>query len=127
MAYETILDALGPTNAAKRKSDETQESDPRFVPVVDAFARERSVSRGGGKGFGSRALKVKGKIFAMSSKGQFVVKLPKERVGALAAAGKGEYFDPGHGRLMKEWLAVEAGRMSWLELAREAYDFVKRR
>ena len=56
-----------------------------------------------------------------------MVKLPKERVGALVAAGKGEYFDPGHGRLMKEWLAVEAGRVSWLELAREAYDFVKPR
>jgi hypothetical protein len=28
---------------------------------------------------------------------------------AKAAAGKGKHFDPGHGRLMKEWIAVEAG------------------
>jgi len=111
---------------SKRKSKEAHEVDPRFVPVMDAFARERSVSRGGGKGFGSRALKVNGKIFAMmASKGQFVVKLPKDRVGELVAAGKGGYFNPGHGRLMKEWIAVEAGRAAWLGLAREAYHFVK--
>ncbi len=113
---------------AKRKVGEGPEVDPMLVPVADAFSGDRAVSRGGGKGFGSRALKVNGKIFAMmSSKGQFVVKLPRKRVGELVAAGKGEYFDPGHGRLMKEWLAVVAGKAQWLELAKEAYRFVKRR
>jgi hypothetical protein len=112
---------------AKRKSQEAQGFDPRFVPVMDAFAGERSVTVGGRKGFGSRALKVNGKIFAMmASKGQFVVKLPKERVRELVATGIGKYFDPGHGRLMKEWLALEAGTASWLDLAKEAYQFVKR-
>ncbi|HEY8094949.1 MAG TPA: hypothetical protein VIE65_02505, partial [Methylobacter sp.] len=47
-----------------------------FVLVAHAFALDRRVVCGGGKGFGSGALKVDGKIFAMiSSKGQFVMKL----------------------------------------------------
>jgi hypothetical protein len=35
--------------------------------------------------------------------------------------GNGEYFDPGHGRLMKEWVTIGAGKVSWVELAKEAY------
>jgi len=104
-------------NAARRM---VAPVDPRFAPVVDALARDRRVSYGG-KGFGSSALKLNGKIFAMmSSKGKFVVKLPKDRVDELVRLGVGRYFDPGHGRLMKEWLAVDVGTGSWVELAREA-------
>jgi len=33
-------------------------------------------------------------------------------------------FDPGHGRLMKEWVVVAHGKVDWVELAREACDFV---
>jgi hypothetical protein len=99
--------------------------DPSFAPVVDAFTKDRRVTYGG-KGFGSAALKFDGKIFAMmSSKGKFVVKLPKGRVDELVRLGRGEYFDPGHGRLMKEWLAVESGAGSWVELAREAHRFAR--
>ncbi|MGH9396059.1 MAG: hypothetical protein ACRD18_04335 [Terriglobia bacterium] len=112
------------SNAMERK---TMGSDPRFALVVDAFAGDRRVSHGGSKGFGSGALKVKGKIFAMmSSKGEFVVKLPKKRVEELAASGAGEPFDTGRGRLMKEWLVVREESVNWVELAREACDFVKR-
>lgn len=102
------------------------DSDAAFQAVVDAFAGDREVSREAGKGFGSGTLKVRGKIFAMvSSRGQFVVKLPKARVDTLVAEGLGERFDPGHGRVMKEWLAVTAASASWLDLAMEACRFVK--
>ncbi len=76
--------------------------------------------------FGSSGLRIDNKVFAMiSSKGQFVVKLPRERVNDLVASGIGEYFDPGHGRLMKEWLVVKPGfDEKWLPLAREAMEFV---
>ncbi len=47
-------------------------------------------------------------------------------VDELVKDGKGKRFDPGHGRLMKEWVVVEAGRANWVELAREACNFVKR-
>jgi hypothetical protein len=41
------------------------------------------------------------------------------------SSGKGEPFDPGHGRRMKEWLVVGAGKAKWVDLAKEAYEFVK--
>ena len=94
----------------------------KFALVVSAFADDRQVSPpASSKGFGSGALKVNGKIFAMmSSKGHFVVKLSEERVNALVAAGSGTRFDPGRGRLMKEWLVVTGDPKSWVPLAREA-------
>lgn len=100
----------------------------RFAALAESFAGEPAVDfgQGGKKGFGSSALKVNGKIFAMvSSADEFVVKLPRARVEELEALGVGKKFDPGHGRLMKEWLALNA-EMSrqWPDLAREALGFV---
>ena len=97
--------------------------DPRFAAVVEAFAKHRDVSAG--KLMASYGLKVHGKIFAMFGRGKFVAKLPKERVDELVNGGKGERFDPGHGRPMKEWIAMPSERASWVELAMEAYEFVK--
>jgi TfoX/Sxy family transcriptional regulator of competence genes len=96
--------------------------------VVRAFSSDASVTIGakGKKGFGSSALRVNEKIFAIvSSKDAFVVKLPKERVEELVASGKGKRFDPGHGRIMKEWIELDlAISRSWLDLAKEAKIFV---
>ena len=100
----------------------------RFEAIARALAGEPNVTVGSSakKGFGSTALQVGGKIFAMvSANGSFVVKLPKQRVEALEASGAGLRFDPGHGRLMKEWLALDpASNEDWLSLAREALTFV---
>jgi hypothetical protein len=53
------------------------------------------------------------------------VKLPKQRVDELIAAGTGTRFDPGHGRLMKEWVTVAPTRgEEWDALADEARRFV---
>ena len=77
-------------------------------------------------GFGSGALKVKGKIFAMMTPhGEFVVKIPKARVDELVNDGIGERFEPGPGRIMKEWLALDGHPERWNGLAKEAYQFVK--
>ena len=75
--------------------DDAPPVDPRFVPVVKAFAKDRRVTTGG-KGFGSSGLKVDG----------------------------GRPFDPGHGRLMKEWVELDGAEASWIGLAREARAFV---
>lgn len=101
----------------------------QFLAIAEALTAEKSgVSCGQGakKGFGSSALKVNGKIFAMvSSDGSFVVKLPKLRVDQLEADGQCRRFDPGHGRLMKEWLALKPGSsQDKLRLSREALHFV---
>jgi hypothetical protein len=98
----------------------------RYAALVEEILGERDVEQSG-KGFGSDALKVRGKIFAMlSSQGRLVVKLPRQRVDALVASGDGERFDPRHdGRVMKEWLALDpASPLEWLTLAREARAFV---
>jgi hypothetical protein len=74
----------------------------------------------------SYGLKVNGNIFAMFGRKQFVTKLPKNRVDELVSAGTGKSFDPGHGRIMNEWFVAAEGAPDWLELAKEAYAFVKR-
>jgi hypothetical protein len=96
-----------------------------YDTVVKAFAKARDVTRETRKGFGSGALKVRDKIFAMMTPaGLFVVKLPKARVETLVAAGVGTRFEPGPGRVMKEWLVVESPDADWVELAKEARTFV---
>ena len=73
------------------------------------------------KGFGSKGLKVARKLFAFHSKERLVLKLPAARVAALVEAGVGSSYDPGHGRVMKEWVAIGLERRSqWRRLAEEA-------
>ncbi|SRR5229473_4974312 len=95
----------------------------QFEPVVRVFHSDTKVTQA--RMFGSPGLKINGKVFAMLVKGKLVVKLPKERVDALVASGDGQHFDPGHGRLMKEWVAIApVTKEKWLSLAKEARDFV---
>jgi hypothetical protein len=98
-------------------------SDPELAPIAEAFEQNQKVE--GSRKFGSNGLKVKGKLFALFTQGTLVVKLPRGRVVALVEAGLGTPFDPGHGRLMKEWLTVTGTKASWADFAREAHDFVK--
>ena len=100
------------------------DPDRAFERVAHAFAKDPRVTRGG-KGFGGTGLKVDGKLFALvSSRKQFVVKLPKARVAELVTHPNFEYFDTGAGRLMKEWVATSKVDAKWTELAREARRFV---
>lgn len=101
----------------------TASAEGPFSAVIDAFDGEPGISPG--KMFGAVGLKVNGKVFAMYVKGKFVAKLPKGRVESLVSSGSGEYFDPGHGRPMKEWVALGGERSRWVDLAREARAFVK--
>jgi hypothetical protein len=102
------------------------QTEARYAELCDEFRRRPEVSQDG-KGFGSSSLKVNGRIFAMlSSRGEFVVKLPRQRVDALVASGDGVNYDGGKGRPMKEWLALQAGSsLEWSTLAEEALVFVK--
>jgi TfoX/Sxy family transcriptional regulator of competence genes len=101
----------------------------RFAAVIEEILNEPGVTPPTeGNGFGSSALKVENKIFAMLVRGRLVVKLPRERVDALVASGDGERFDANKGRPMKEWLALaEHSQVAWLSLAQEAMKFVRAR
>jgi hypothetical protein len=100
----------------------TMTKNPDYAEVLEAFVKAQAA---GAKGFGSGALKANGKIFAMvSSKGEFVVKLPKARVQALVVAKQGRYFDAGKGRPMKEWFVPTGDKLSSVALAKEAHAFV---
>ena len=105
-----------------------REAEELFAQLVDRFRRDPSVTLPSGSGepaFGASTLKVDGKIFAMLAKGEMVVKLPRQRVDELIASRAGERFDPGHGRLMKEWAAISPrDSRYWAELAEEAREFV---
>ena len=90
---------------------------------MSAYERQAAES---GRKFGKNGLKTKGgKLFALFTQGTLVLKLPKDCVAALVEQGVGKPFDPGHGRLMREWLPVKSTRASWIELAKEAHEFVK--
>ena len=109
----------------------TDSAESRFAAIAKEMVKAdpRVVSpeteRQAGNRFGAAGLKVDGKLFAMVSKGQVVFKLPKGRVDELVGEAKGERFDPGHGRLMKEWLALSPeAKVSWNGLGKEALAFV---
>jgi hypothetical protein len=113
-----------PTTKRTPRPAAVAEVDSAFAPIVRAFAKAPQVTTG--KMMASVGLKLNGKIFAMHVRGQLVVKLPKARVDALVAGGLGARFDPRHdGRVMKEWMAIDAGQGDWLALATEAHAFVK--
>ena len=106
-------------------------AEERFAALVDTMlgrggATYGSDGSGPQRAFGSTSLKTSGKIFAMLVNGRLVVKLDRRRVDELVASGDGERFDPGHGRLQKEWLAIESASSDdvWLALAAEAEAFV---
>ncbi|MHA1988412.1 MAG: hypothetical protein ACW98D_17420 [Promethearchaeota archaeon] len=72
------------------------------------------------------SLKIQRKMFCMFSKGNYVVKLPKERVEELLSSGEGLPYDPGNGKIMKEWVIIpETSSDRWLDYAFEAKEFAK--
>ena len=99
-------------------------AEERFEQLAATLLAQPGVEQG--TGFGSApGLRIKGKIFVMLVKGELVVKLPKDRVDGLTASGAAAQFDPGHGRLMKEWASVPADSPEdWERLAGEALQFV---
>jgi TfoX/Sxy family transcriptional regulator of competence genes len=107
--------------------------DERWATLVETMlaasdATYGATASGPQRAFGSTSLKTNGKIFAMLVNGHLVVKLDRRRVEALVASGAGTRFDPGHGRLMKEWLDLDPDcEEAWLDLATESEAFVAKR
>jgi TfoX/Sxy family transcriptional regulator of competence genes len=96
-----------------------------YAALVRRFVGQPRVSlpaEGRGK-FGSNALKVDGKIFAMLVKGALAVKLSPAEVESATRAGQGEPLSMGR-RVMKEWLVVREPPQRWYGVAERARAFV---
>ena len=90
---------------------ELAKEDPRIV--------EGTIMKG-------RCLRVADEFLALVDyKGSgLVVKLPKQRVAALIAEGKGQPFAPAK-KVFKEWLSVpKPDRRRWRALLREGIEYV---
>lgn len=97
----------------------------RFDALVTEVSHVDGVSRpAGGRRFGAQALRRHGRIVAMLADGCLVVKLPRDRVDELVAAGAGVPFDAHRGRPMKEWFVLAADSpLSWIALTGEALAY----
>ena len=110
-----------PTEEQVEKLLQDLSADARFAPILSEFAHRAKTAP---RKFGSNGLKVNGKLFALFTQGTLVVKLPPARVSMLVTAGVGKPFDPGHGRLMRGWLTVTNSPAPWVDLVKEALQFV---
>ena len=63
-------------------------------------------------------------MFSFSSKDNLILKLPEKRMDELVSSGEGIRYDPGRGKVQKEWLAMAPTRSTSLGLAKEAMKFV---
>ena len=96
-----------------------------FASIVQKMLREQGITQA--KMFGVPGIKTDRNMFAMSVKGELIVKLPKGRVEALVASKQGKHFYHlfDKSRLMKEWVAIgKNNKHNWIKLAQEAKDFV---
>jgi hypothetical protein len=103
----------------------------RFLALAAELTKSEGVEppdfSGTRRRFGSNAIKVEGKIFALFARDRLVVKLPQERVDSLVASRQGTRFDPrGNGQVMKEWVVLDSDSPTgWRALATEALAFVR--
>ena len=91
-----------------------------WLKVKEHYLKLSSVQKQG------ESLKIRRKMFAMLSKGNYVLKLPKDRVIELINSGNGLPYDPGNGKIMKEWVIIpEEFSDKWIAYASEAMEFAK--
>ncbi len=129
--YSGVTGVNVPSYVAPRASRSTpptssslaEETTPPLAPPPLGGARYRR-SEPGGRGFGSNALKINNRIFAMLAGGRLVVKLPRARVAELIETGHGEPFDSGKGTPMKEWITLTGDEAQCRALVVEAQAFV---
>jgi hypothetical protein len=95
---------------------------PEYRTIVEQLLGDPAVSEA--QMMGMPSLKLGAKMFGGLFDGRLVVKIGRERVEQLIAAGRVEPFDPsGRSRPMKDWALVGAPAADWLELAGEAKAF----
>lgn len=98
-------------------------TDATFQSLKDLFHDHPDVQAG--MMFGSRCLKVRGKVFTTAHQGAMVFKLPPD-VHARALALPGAFrWNPSGRRVLRQWVAVPNEQHAhFQELGRAAFHFV---
>jgi hypothetical protein len=95
-----------------------------YARIVEDLDGEPGVATG--RMFRSVGLHHETRYFALMNAGRMVLKLPAERVAELVDAGAGEHFEPGPGRVMREWITLDdAGVDDWPGLVDEALAYAR--
>ena len=93
-------------------------SEEYWLKVKEEFLKLEDVQKQG------ESLKVKRKMFVLRNKENITVKLPKERVTELLNSKEGLPYDPGNGKIMKEWVTIPLKDSDkWIDYAKEAMKF----
>ena len=88
-----------------------------WLKIKEEFLKQSGVQKQG------ESLKINKKMFAMLDKGNFVLKLPKERVIVLKNEGIGIDWKAG-AKVMNEWVIISADfQDKWIALTKEAKEF----
>lgn len=105
-----------------RRDEESAEAIAAFAVLFDELSVAGDVERT--VLFGSRAIRVQGKIFVTLRHGALIARLGADEVDERVLAGDGVRFDPsGKGRAMKDWLESNAEHDEWVELGLAALAF----
>jgi|SRR5919198_6378028 hypothetical protein len=95
------------------------EEPAAYRTLVEQLLEDPAVTEG--QMMGMPALKLGSKMFGGRSGDELVLKIGRERVDELVAAGRARPFDPsGRGRPMKDWAMLPEPADDWPALAREA-------
>jgi hypothetical protein len=75
-------------------------AEEQWSKVKEKFLKLDDVQKQG------ESLKIKRKMFVFLNKENITVKLPKKRVIELLESGEGLPYNPGNGKIMKEWVTI---------------------
>ena len=93
-------------------------SEDQYEKIKELYLKKEDVQKQG------EALKIKKKMFAFLNMGNMTVKLPKERVSELLSSGEGLPYDPGNGKIMKEWVIIPLKDSDkWFDYVKEGMRF----
>ena len=93
-------------------------AEEQWNKIKEEFLKIEDVQKRG------ESLKIKKKMFVFLNKENITVKLPKERVAELLNSGEGLPYDPGNGKIMKEWVTIPlASSDKWSAFVKEGMEF----
>lgn len=99
------------------------DTDAAFLQLAALFAERPEVQQG--HMFGSRCLKINGKVFATRQPAHLVFKLPPDAHARALALSGAVRWNPSGRRILREWVAVPAQHTAqFADLAEAAAHFV---